>query len=127
MTQFWPFLTNQDGNEDEDDETPKNEYDSPLYSQIIEEFSWKTVWKITLLPFYSFLSNWGKSEDEGEKILEKEYGFSTRHPKISLYSNSYEILGKSFFEWFWIIQAKMKMKMKKFEKRGRFLTSSPQS
>ena len=42
------------------------------------------------------MTNWGKNEDEDDKILEKEYGFSAHHPKASLYTNFYENLGKTF-------------------------------
>ena len=69
--------------------------------------------------FKPFLTNQGKNEDEDEKILEHEFDFWSIHIKIRLHGNFYEYLLKkvlSHFLHFWLIEAKMKMKMKKYGK-----------
>ena len=62
------------------------------------------------------MTNWGKNEDEGEKIWENVFNFSILHIKIRICGNFHENRWKRFLthslRHFWLIEAKMKMKMK---------------
>ena len=61
-----------------------------------------------------------KNEDDGEKIGENEFNFWILHIKIRLYDNFHENQWEKCFRpycrTFWLIEAKMKMKMKKYGK-----------
>ena len=56
--------------------------------------------------------------------MEKEYGFSTHHPKTSLYINFYENLGKTF-SVILTDPGKNEDKDEIFNKRVQFLNSQP--
>ena len=79
------------------------------------------VWEKNFWPiFKTFLTNRGKTEDENEKIWKNELNFLILHIKIRLYGNFYENMLKKvlthFFGHFWLIEAKTKMKVKKYGK-----------
>ena len=61
-----------------------------------------------------------KNEDDGEKIGENEFSFWILHIKIRLYDNFHENQWEKCFRpycrTFWLIEAKMKMKMTKYGK-----------
>ena len=61
-----------------------------------------------------------KNEDDGEKIGENEFNFWILHIKIRLYDNFHENQWEKCFRpycrTFWLIEAKMKMKMTKYGK-----------
>ena len=86
----------------------------------MKEFSWKCVKNIFDPFFKTFLTNWGKNEDEDEKNWKNEFDFWVFHIRIRLYRNFHENLSKNFLNHFlshfWLIVAKMKMKIKKFGK-----------
>ena len=67
-----------------------------------------------------FLINQGKNENEDEKIWKNELDFWIIHIKIRLFGNFHENLLKKilthFLRNFWLIESKIKMKMKKFGK-----------
>ena len=66
----------------------------------------------------TFLPNWGKNEGEDDNIWENEFDFWIIHIKIKLYGNFHESQLKNVFTHilghFWLIEAKMKMKVKKY-------------
>ena len=70
--------------------------------------------------FKPFLTNRGKNEDEDEKIWKNEFDFWILHIKIRLYGNFDVNLRTSNFDpilgHFRLIEAKMKMKIKKYGK-----------
>ena len=79
------------------------------------------VWEKNFWPiFKTFLTNQGKTEDENEKIWKNELNFLILHIKIRLYGNFYENMLKKvlthFFRHFWLIEGKIKIKMKKYGK-----------
>ena len=61
-----------------------------------------------------------KSEDEDEKIWKSDFDFWTFYNKIRLYDNFLENMRRKnlthFLRHFWLIKAKMKMRMKKFRR-----------
>ena len=65
-----------------------------------------------------------KNEDEDEKTWKNEFDFWILHIKVKFYANFHENLRKKFLTnfvgHFWLIEAKMKMKIKKIEKQVRF-------
>ena len=80
------------------------------------------IWEKNLDSFLkTFLTNRGKNEDEDEKIWENDLNFSILHIKIRLYSNfDVNLWTKNFGPYlehfFWLIEAKAKMKIKKIGK-----------
>ena len=80
------------------------------------KLSWKSEKKFFDSFFKQFLTNWGKNKDE--KNWENEFDFWIIHIKVRLYGNFHENLVKKKFDTFlgnfWLIKAKMKMKMIKY-------------
>ena len=79
------------------------------------------IWKNFFESFFKlFLTNWGKNEDEGEKIWENKFDFWILHIKIRLYGNfDVNLLTRSFDPFlghFSLIEAKIKVKMKEYGK-----------
>ena len=66
------------------------------------------------------MTNWDKNENEKEKIWKKEINFWILHIRIRLCGNFHENIWEKnlthFLRHFWLIEAKMKMKMKKIGK-----------
>ena len=64
------------------------------------------------------MTNWGKNEDEDEKIWENELDFWILHIKIrfneTLHKNLWKKCLTQVLGNFWLIEAKTKMKMKKY-------------
>ena len=92
-----------------------------FFMKILEKFFW--------LIFKLFLIYPGKNEDEHEKVWENEFNFLIIHIKIRLHGNFHENLLKKnlthFLGHFWLIEAKMKMKMKTFGKMSLIFLNSP--
>ena len=83
------------------------------------QFSWNSEKKV-FDPFYkTFLTNRDENEDEDKKIWKNEFDFWILHIKTRLFKNFHENLRKFLthsLSHFWLIEAKMKMKIKKFGK-----------
>ena len=77
------------------------------------------------------MTNWGKNEDEDEKLWENKFDFWILHIKIRLYGNfDVNLLTRSvdpFLGHIWLIEAKIKVKMKNIGKWVRFLNSTYQN
>ena len=116
---FKGFLTNEEKNEDEDEKIWGNDFNFWIrHTKIIlcgsfYENPWKSF--LTHLVKY-FLANRGKNEDE-DKARENNFDFLILHIKIGLCGSFHEKLRKNFLthfvRHFWLIEAKMKMKIKK--------------
>ena len=76
------------------------------------------IWEKTVC---SFLTSWGKNEDEDEKIWENKFDFWILHIKTRLYGNFDVRLWAKHFDaflgYFWLIEAKIKIKMKKYNNK----------
>ena len=77
------------------------------------------IWEKIFDSFFKlFLTNRGKTEDEDEKIWENKFDFWIIHIKIRLCGSFHENLRKIFLthfvRHFWLIETKMKMKIKRF-------------
>ena len=120
---FVTFLTNPGKNENEDEKIWKNESDFWILHvkiRLCGNFH-ENVRKKFFDPFFkTFLTNRGKNKTEDEQIWENESDFSILHIKIRLCGNFHENLREKFLTHFlthfWLIEAKMKMKIKKFGK-----------
>ena len=70
--------------------------------------------------FRTFLTNRGKNENEDEKTVKNEFDFSILRIEIRLCGNFHENGRKQFLTYclrhFWLIEAKIKMKIKKIGK-----------
>ena len=120
---FKIFLTNQGNNENEDEKSWKNEFNFWILHIKIRLYGTfrESLWKTIFDPFFrTFLTNWGKNEDENEKLWKNRFSFWVLHIKIRLCGSFHENLKKNFLthflRHFWLIKAKMKIKIKKFGK-----------
>ena len=124
------YLTNQDKNKDEDEKFGKM---SSIFEFSISKFSWKSEkkikWKnyltISLFNFDYLPDEDGKkidakNDDRDGKVWKNEFDFSIFHIKIWLHDNFHENLRTKnlthSLRHFWLIETKMKMKMKKCAK-----------
>ena len=87
------------------------------------------IWEKNFWPvFKTFFTNWGKNQDEDEKIWKNEYDFWIIYIKSRLCGSFYENMRKDFLthflSHFWLIEAKMKMKMKKSGKMSSIIELS---
>ena len=84
------------------------------------QFSWKSEKKFFDPVFKTFLTYRGKNKDEDKKYWENKFNFWILPIKIRLNSNFHKDLWKKFFDtfvgYFWLIKAKIKLKMKKYGK-----------
>ena len=66
------------------------------------------------------MTNWGKNENEGEKVWENIFNFWIFHIKMRICGNFHENWRKKFLtdflRHFWLTEAKIKMKTKKLAK-----------
>ena len=61
------------------------------------------------------MTNRSKNKDENEKVWENKFDFGILHIKIRILGNSHKVGEKTrFLGHFWLIEAKIKMKMKKY-------------
>ena len=116
---FKQFLTNQGKNKDE--KNWENEFDFWIIHvkvRLYGNFHENLVKKIFDTFFREFLTNQGKNEDEDDKILGIVFNFWILYIKIRICGNFHGNWSKRFLthflRHFWLIKAKMKMKMKIF-------------
>ena len=118
------FLINWGKNENEDKKKWKYKFDIwilhikiRLHDNFAENLK-KKYWLI----FWYILTNWSKNGDVNKKFWENEFDPWILHIKIRLYGNFLGNPRKNFLthflSHFWLIKAKMKMKMKKYGNMG---------
>ena len=92
----------------------------PYQNYVIWQFSWKSVEKNFDPNFRTFLTNRDKNKNEDKKIWGNIFDFWILHIKIGICGNFHKNQRKKFFtqflRHFWLIEAKMKMKMKRIGK-----------
>ena len=124
---FWPifrtFLTSQGKNKDENEKTWKNKFNFWILRikiRLCGSFL-ENLGKTFFDPFSkTFLTNQGKNEDKDEKIRENDFDFWILHMKSDFIEIFMKISGEKilthFLGHFWLVKAKMKMKITRFGK-----------